>query len=225
MVPPGLRGDMITQQFVLQNLVHVGSILYLVCFLFRDQILLRSFAIAGDCAFVLYYYNVTDQPLWGAIFWNIPNAAINIAMIWLILRDSRTTSFTDDELKLYRSLNAMNPADFRKLVHIGTWHRATEITELAREGETLENLHYILEGSIDIEKNHRKIVVQPGLFIGEIAYLKQGPATATVRVMPGSLYMTWNHAALAKAQAKHDGLKNAIGAILNTDLADKLART
>ncbi len=216
---------MITLQDVLQNLVHLGAVLYLVCFLFRDQILLRSFAIAGDCAYVLYYYNVTDQPLWGAIFWNIPNAAINIAMIWLILRDSRTTSFTDDELKLYRSLDEMKPVDFRKFVRIGTWHRATAVTELAREGQTLENLHYVLDGAIDIEKNHRKIVVKPGIFIGEIAYLKQGPATATVRVMPGTLYMSWNHATLRKAQDKHDGLKNAIGAILNTDLADKLART
>ena len=216
---------MLTTHDVLSNLVHLGALLYLVCFLFRDQILLRSFAIAGDCAYVLYYYNVTDQPLWGAIFWNIPNAAINIGMIWLILRDSRTTSFTDDELKLYRSLNEMSPVDFRKLVRVGTWHRAATVTELAREGQPLDNLHYVLEGGIDIEKNKRKIVVKPGLFIGEIAYLKQGPATATVQVMPGTLYMSWSHVALRKAQAKHDGLKNAIGAILNTDLADKLART
>ena len=72
------------QQFIYQNAVHVGAMLYLVCFLFRDQIWLRSFAIAGDVAYVTYYYNISEQPLWSAILWNIPNAVINIAMICAI---------------------------------------------------------------------------------------------------------------------------------------------
>jgi CRP-like cAMP-binding protein len=215
----------VSLEFVLQNLVHLGAMFYLVCFLFRDQILLRSFAIAGDFAYATYYFNVSSEPLWGAIMWTIPNVLINLAMISIILRDSRTTNFSDDELRLYRSLNEMAPGDFRKLVRIGTWNRATEAKLLATEGQPLESLHYVLEGSVDIEKNGRKIVVKPALFIGEIAYLKHSPATATVRVLPGTLYMSWNHVDLAKAQSKHDGLKNAIGAILNNDLADKLART
>ncbi len=206
-------------------LVHLGAILYLVCFLFRDQILLRSFAIAGDFAYMAYYFTVADQPLWGAIFWNIPNIGINLAMIYLIMRDSRTTSFTDDELNLYRSMGTMAPGDFRKLVKLGTWQRASMTTELTREGQPLDHLHYILEGAIDIEKANRKVVVKPPLFIGEIAFLKNAPATATVKALPGTLYMTWTHAALTKAQAKHDSLKTAMAAALNTDLAGKLARS
>lgn len=210
---------------VFPYLVHVGAMLYLVCFLFRDQILLRSFAIAGDLAYVAYYFTIANTPLWGAILWNIPNVGINLVMIWLILRDSRTSTFTDNELKLFRSLNEMKPGDFRKLIKVGTWHRASSVTELAREGQPLTNLYYVLEGDVDIEKNNRKIAVQAGLFIGEIAFLRQGPATATVRVMPNALYMSWSHAALLKAQDRHDGLKSAIGSVLNADLADKLART
>ena len=209
----------------MQNFVHVGAVLLLVCFLCRDQLMLRAIAVAADLAYVVYFFNAADQPLWVAIFWKIPTLLINLSVITLILRDSRTNSFTDNELRLYRSLNEIRPRDFRKLLNVGTWHRVTSTTQLSRQGQPLGSLYYVLEGGIDIEKNNRKFVVKPGLFIGEIAYLKQSPATATVHVMPGTLYMSWSHAALAQTQAKHDGLKNAIGAILNSDLAGKLART
>jgi hypothetical protein len=224
LVPLELPG-MITMQDVLQNLVHLGAIFYLVCFLFRDQILLRSFAIAGDFAYVAYYYNVADQPLWGAIFWNVPNVLINLAMIALILRDNRTTSFTDNELKLYRSLNMLSPSDFRKIVRLGKWGKANADTLLAAEGQPLGLLHYVLEGDVEIDKGGRKINAEPGMFIGEIAFLKQRPASATVKIRPGSVYISWLHTDLMRAQIKYDSLKNAIGSMLNSDMAEKVARS
>jgi Popeye protein conserved region len=209
----------------LQNLVHVRAILYLVCFLFRDQILLRSFAIAGDFAYVTYYFNVAEQPLWGAIFWNVPNVLINLTMIGLILRDNRTTSFTDNELKLYRCLNTLSPSDFRKIVRLGKWGKANADTLLAAEGQPLGLLHYVLEGDVEIEKGGRKINAKPGMFIGEIAFLKQRPASATVKIRPGSLYISWLHTDLMRAQIRYDSLKNAIAAMLNSDMAEKVARS
>ena len=216
---------MIDLQDILSNLVHVGALFYLVCFLFRNQILLRSFAIAGDLAYAAYYFNVADQPLWGAILWNIPTILINVVMIALILRDKRTSNFTDNELKLYRSLKSLAPAEFRRIVKIGKWGRTSGETVLAVEGKPLDHLHYVLEGQIEVEKSGRSIPVTPGMFVGEVAFLKQWPASATVRIGPGTLYMSWPHAALTKAQLKHDGLNNAIGAMLNADMAEKVARS
>ncbi len=71
------------------GLVHVGAVLYLVCFVFRNQIWLRSFAIAGDLFYMAYYYLAAEQPLWEAILWSIPAIVINVFMIYLILNDSR----------------------------------------------------------------------------------------------------------------------------------------
>jgi Popeye protein conserved region len=207
------------------NLVHVGALLYLVCFLFRDQIWLRSFAIAGDVVFTFYYYNVTDQPLWGAIFWNIPAVAINLAMIYLILRDGRTTNFTENELRLFRKLPNLAPADFRKIVRLGKWETARSETVLAEEGQPLELLHYVLDGAVEITKGGRHIPVRSGLFIGEVAFLKDRPASATVRVKPGALFMSWRHTDLWKAQDKNMSLATAIGAMLNADMAEKVARS
>jgi Popeye protein conserved region len=215
--------EMIAMQDVFPHFVHLGAMLYLVCFLFRDQILLRSFAIAGDFAYVIYYFNVADQPLWGAIFWNVPNVIINLAMIALILRDNRTTSFTDDELKLYRCLNTLTPSEFRKVVRLGKWGKTNADMVLALEGQPLGLLHYVLEGDIWIDKGGRKINASPGMFIGEIAFLKQRPASATVKIGAGSVYISWLHTDLVRAQIRHDSLKNAIAAMLNSDMAEKVA--
>lgn len=214
-----------TWQEIAQNLVHVGAILYIVGFLFRDQIMLRSFAIAGDIAYVVYYFYISEQPLWGAIFWNIPNLIVNLAMIGMILRDRRSTSFDENELKLFRCLKNLSPSDFRKIVRLGKWNRPSAEVPLSTEGQPLHTLHYVVEGDVAIDKGGRKIPTLPGLFIGEVAFLKQRPASATVKVAPGALYISWPHDKLLQMQARNDGLRNAINSMLSADMAEKVARS
>ncbi len=216
---------MLALKDLLPNIVHVGALLYLVCFLFRDQIMLRSFAIAGDFAYTSFYYTAASEPLWSAMFWSVLNIAINLLMIAIILRDKRTSSFSDDELRLFHSLSGLTPSDFRKIVKLGKWNRSTAETVLSVEGQPLDKLHYVLEGGVDIEKGGRSFSLEPGMFIGEVAFLKKWPASATVKVKPGSLYFSWPHAELTRAQIKHDSLKNAISGMLNSDMAEKVARS
>jgi hypothetical protein len=214
----------LTQEFY-QELIHIGAILYLVCFLFRNQILLRCFAVAGDLAYTAYYYGVSAHPLWDAMFWSSTNIVVNIVMLFLLINEGRQGRLGDNELKLYRSLNALTPGEFRRLTALGKWKTASENTTLTVEGQVLSRLYYILEGEVDIEKSGRQIEVKPELFIGEIAYLLQKPATATVKLKPGALFIEWEHAALQKAFAKQEGLKHALSALLSTDLAGKVARS
>lgn len=209
---------------ILPHFVHLGALLYFVCFLFRNQILLRSFAIAADFAYLIYYFNVSDKPLWEAIVWNVLILLTNVVMLALIIRDRRGGNFDDNEIKLYRCLHGLSPPDFRRIVRLGTWTRVASETTLATTGQPLHHIYYILEGALEMEKDGRKIDAHIPLFIGDIAYLRHVPASATVRVKPGTLYITWSHANLARAQLKHDSVRTAISAMLNSDLADKLAR-
>lgn len=207
-----------------QHLIHVGAILYLVCFLFRDQIALRTFAIAGDVAYTIYYYTAASQPLWEAIFWIIPNMGINIVMIILILRDRRMTTLSDDEMSLYQNLRGISPGQFRRLIKTGHWRRIAETTILTEEGQSLDHLHYVLHGDVEVDKGGRKIMVDPAVFIGELAFLRKKPATATVKVHPGAVVVSWPHSALAAITAKDEGLNTALALLLNSDLAEKVAR-
>ncbi len=206
-------------------LIHLGAMLYLVCFLFRNQIILRCFAIMGDVVYTTYYFGVAGHPLWDAMIWSTLNMCVNIMMVAVIINDGRETKLGDNELKLYRSLGSLNPGEFRKLIALGKWQTAKETSILTTEGQILDSLYYVLEGEVDILKSGRQIDVKPGLFIGEIAYLLNKPATASVSVRPETIYVTWTHAALAKSFLKQEGLKHALGALLSSDLAEKVART
>lgn len=207
-----------------QHLIHVGAVLYLICFLFRDQIALRTFAIAGDFAYMAYYYSASSSPLWEAIFWIIPNMGINIVMIALILRDRRMTSLSDHEMTLFQNLRGLTPGQFRRLMKLGRWERLEEGRAITKEGQLLDRLYYVLDGGVEVNKSGRAIDVDPAVFIGELAYLRDKPATATVTVKPRAVLVSWAHAELRRACDKDGELKNALLTLLNSDLAEKVAR-
>jgi CRP-like cAMP-binding protein len=215
---------MLSIDFFLQNLVHIGAMLYLICFLFRNQILLRIFAALGDLTYTGYYWVAADQPLWSAMTYSMMNVVINAFMIMLILNDQRQGTLSDNDMKLYQGFNGMTPGDFRRLSKVGVWRKADETITLTREGEPVTELHYVLDGELAITKGDRAIDVPSGLFIGEIAYLRKTPASATVTVKPGTTYISWPHDVLQKVTAKHDGLRQSLTSILSNDLAAKVAR-
>jgi hypothetical protein len=130
-------------------LIHLGAVCYLICFLFRDQLQLRFFAIAGDALYTAYYFEAAAEPLWSAIVYSSLNICINLFMIGIILQDRRQTPLGDNDLRLYQSFTGMTPGDFRRLSRIGKWHSATDATVLTEEGKSLDRLFYVLEGDIE----------------------------------------------------------------------------
>lgn len=206
------------------SLVHLGAILYLVCFAFRNQVALRLFAMAGDVVYTAYYFVVSDPPLWEAMFWSTANVAVNMIMLYLIFRDRQPGRMSDDELRLFRKLDTLSPGEFRRLVAAGTWRRVDNSTRLTDEGKQLDRLFYVLDGTPRIDKAGRSIESSAGVFIGEVAYLKKRPATASVNVEPGALYIEWTHAALDRLKRRQGGFEVALGRLLGADMAEKVAR-
>jgi Popeye protein conserved region len=209
--------------FVTMNLVHVAAVFTLLSFFFRDQIKLRIFAAIGDSVASIYYFTAFPTPLWNSMVWTILNVCINTAMIILIFRDSREGGMSDDEMSLFRNLDTLTPGQFRKLVKLGKWHRPEDVVTLTKDGEDLDRLFYVLGGKVTIAKAKRKLSVEPKLFIGELAFLRKRPATATVTVPTGALYVSWEHAALEKLFLRDEDLRTAMHLLLGRDVAEKMA--
>jgi len=74
--------------FTSDNIVHIGAMLYLAGFLFRNQLILRGLIIAGDFVYILYFYFAPDVPLWGGIFWSVMFTVVNLAMMGSIAADT-----------------------------------------------------------------------------------------------------------------------------------------
>lgn len=216
---------MLASVFAADNLVHLAAIATLVCYLFRDQIKLRSFAVAGDLLLAAYYFFAFAEPLWNPLYWSLANVLINTGMIIMLLRDHRMSLLSDNEMRLFRGLETLSPGQFRKLLKMAMWHEETETRQLTTEGEMLDTLYYVLDGKVSISKQGRVIEAGPMLFIGEIAFLRDKAATATVKTSNASLYVSWKQSELRDLFRKNDDLKNAMGALLSADMADKVARS
>ena len=96
---------------------------------------------------------------------------------------------------------------------------------MTKEGEAVERLFYVLQGDSEVSKAGRSFKVDSGLFIGELAYLRNKPATATVTAAPGTVVVSWSQADLQRVTAKDQELSHALSVLLSADLAEKVARS
>jgi Cyclic nucleotide-binding domain len=212
-------------EWIIPFLIHIGALFYLICFMFRDQLWLRIFAVLGDAVYTAFYFTAAELPLWSAIVYSTLNMLINMAMIGFILNDRRMSSFDDDDLTLYQNFTGMTPGDFRRLRKIGIWNKSEADQTLTEEGQPLGKLHYVVDGPVEVRKGDRFIPVNTGLFIGEVAYLNKSPASATVIAKAGARYISWSHADLQKILSRHHTLQQSLSSLLSADLALKVAKS
>jgi hypothetical protein len=217
---------MVQALFVKENIVHVAAALYLVGFLFRGQIMLRTFVIAGDLVYISYFYFAPEVPLWGGVFWSAVFMLVNLAMIARVVADRTSFPMSGEERQLFNLLGTLTPGEFRQLIRLARWRTATARTVLAEENRPLAELHYVLDGQIAVEKSgSAPRQLGPHTFIGEVAFLLHQPASATVTVDAGARYVTCDRAALCREQLRAPSLAVALSAALNRDMAAKVARS
>jgi len=214
---------MIEQFVVGENIVHLGALLYLAGFLFRNQIMLRALIIAGDFFFILYYLFAPDVPLWGGIFWSGMFMLANAVMIGLILADSMNFRLDKHEKRLSELLPDLSPGQFRKLLKIGRAETAASHLGITLEGKELEELFFVLDRNITIEKKGSRAAIPSDTFIGEIAFLLGEPASATVTLEPGTPYFVWNKKQLKALMLAKPDLGNSLSLAMNKKMAQKIA--
>ena len=102
---------------------------------------------------------------------------------------------------------------------------APDTTSITVEGVVPHSLYYVYDGAIEVVKGGRPISVGTGSFIGEIAFLRGTPASASVALEPGTRYMEWPVERLRRHLDRHHALRLAFNRMLSDDLALKLARS
>jgi hypothetical protein len=215
---------MLDHVVVEENIVHLGAFLYLAGFLCRDQLQLRGFIVAGDIVYILYFYLAPASPLWGGIFWSLVFTLANLAMIGRILSDRSAYGMTEDDRRLHGLLDTLTPGEFRRLMRAGRWNKADGDVAITLEGQPLHRLAYVIDGTITVEKAGHSFAVASPTFIGEVAFLIDRPASATVTLAAGARYVTWDMAQLRRVLLRSPALRIGLGAAFNRDMAEKVAR-
>lgn len=205
-------------------LANVAAGLLLIGFTFRNPLKLRTFMILGNLAFILYYFLISPIPLWTAILSSIAIIGVNIYMMAKIMSDRRMFRLSADEMMLFARLPGLTPGQYKTLLAISEWHSPNVSMPLTTLGDMPKALYYVLEGQAEVNREGKRFSIGPHAFIGELAFLRQKPATATTFANAGALVVSWEQDALRSLMKANDGIRKAFDNMLSIDMADKMAR-
>lgn len=203
--------------------VQLALVFYVLGLLARNELLLRGLLLSGTICYILYYYLISDAPLWDAIWTSSVIGLTNISMILVILRERSTVGMTPEMLRLYRSFPTLNPGQFRKIMKHADWVTAEADTQVCTHGVKPDYLYIVSSGEMILRREDRDVTIGAGNFIGEISFLLDGPATADVIAPKGVEYVRWRRDELMAQINKSTRLSNAVSALFNKDIAQKLS--
>lgn len=204
-------------------LVHAAALTYVIGFLIRDQLTLRLLLQLGSVFYIAYYYFEPAVPLWDAIAWTTVMFVANAWTIWRIMSDRREGTLLDEDLVVFGAIPHISPGDFRRLMALGRKDVAYVNVALTHEDKTPRNLWFLISGTASLEKNGERRVISAPAFVGEVAFLLEQPASATVTLKADGRYVRWPVAELRAYLDGQEGLKASLEGAFNRDLALKLA--
>ncbi len=204
-------------------LVHGASALYVVAFLVKNQLTLRSIVLVATAMYIAYYYFAPAVPLWEAIWWSAILGLANVYVMVQLFLERTTFAMSEDERSLYTHFDTMMPGEFRRMLKIAEWHSPETTMELTRQDQNCDWLHYLLHGNAQIDKSGRQFDISAPSFIGEVSYFLGSGASATVHAHSGATIVSWPREKLEKLTAKQPGIRVALHGLLNTDMAAKVA--
>ena len=205
-------------------LLHLAALTSVAALALRDQIRLRAVLLLSVTIALVNNYDGAATPDWEGLFWNLVLFAINLSVLVLLALDRTHIGLSAEERSLFEALEILTPGEFRTLIRLASWHVAAADQAITREGEVPGSLFYVMSGGISIEKGGRVIDYGPRTFIGEIAFLQRGPASATVRLRDGSRYVAWTTASLDRRIEGRQQLRHAVTRLISHDMALKVGR-
>jgi hypothetical protein len=206
---------------------HIASILTLLAYLVKDILWLRLLTVFACIAGIIFNYFVPATPLWAVINWNLVFMVINIVQILIIIKERSGVRFTDEEKELYETLfKSFAPFEFMKLLRLGKWLEAKKGQFLAIEQKPLDSVMLIYNGLVSVESKGRQIAqMKDGSLIGEISFITEGTATATVRALEPTRYLSWSKVDMHDLLNRNPNMRFAMEKVFSTELSKKLTRS
>ena len=216
--------DLTTSAGIFTALFHISNLMAFLAFLLRDQLQLRMLMAVSLFMQGLYYYAIPAGPLYDPLFWKVVSLLANFLMIVLVFGGKLDFGIPQDLRGLFEKISVLTPGQFRKLIAIAT--RTTGTGEaILISGTVPTHLHYLLRGRAEIKKFDQIADIETGAFLGEIAFLNGGAATASVVLPQGSECLSWEQVQLKKLMQSDKTIDIALRGIFIHDLADKVAKS
>jgi len=207
-------------QYLLGNLTYV---LIAASYLVRDMLKLRTLAIVASCSSIVFMLLRQNYLVVG---WNLFFVTVNVVQLAILIYERRPVRLTPEQAALYeQTFQAVTKRDFLRLLDRSRIVQEEDGAVLVEEGERLRDLMLVLDGRARVLVHGEEVAqVKPGLFIGEMSYLTEAPATARVLCDGPVRLVAWDKAELRDFLARRDALRYALRGILGLDLTKKIRK-
>jgi hypothetical protein len=160
---------------------HLSYILIAVSYWLTDIFWLRVVAVVG-LSLEIVYFLMSGGDLRTGIGWDIVFIAINLYQLYRLVQERLSLRLPEKDRDLLRKVLAgLNDGQIARLLGAGALYDLPAGTTLAEENEALEKLYFICDGRVSVTISGRAVSqLEQGNFVGEVAFLTERPATATV---------------------------------------------
>jgi hypothetical protein len=205
-------------------LINLGYTLVAISFLVRDMVYLRTLAIIAGTMLAL---SATLAGNWPPVFWNSLFTAINVGRLAHMYLAERAVHLSDEETELYDTIfREMTRLEFLKLLRAGRWVSGLPGTVLATQGQPLSDVTLISSGEAGVEVDgHHVAELRDGHWVGEMSFVTNQPASATVTLAKPTRYLTWPKDSLTALFRRNPTLKLVVTHVMSAELSRKLTRS
>jgi len=202
---------------------HLSYLLIAVSYWLTDMFWLRLVAIVGLTLEIIYFL-FSGGDLRTGIGWDVVFIAINAYQLSRLMQDRLSLRLPADERELLRNvLTGLDDAQIARLLVAGRFSDIAKGTMLAEENQPLEKLFFICAGHVRVTIGGREVAhLEKGNFVGEVAFLTEKPATATVVAEDSVRALVFERAELSRFFRNEAEVAGLIYQLLGRELANKI---
>ena len=202
---------------------HLSYVLIAFSYWLTDMFWLRLVAVVGLTLEILYFI-LSGGDLRTGIGWDLIFIAINAYQIYRLMQDRLSLRLPEPDRELLRSvLSGLDDAQIARLLFTGEFSAIAKGTTLTTENEPLERLFFICAGDVRVSIAGREVShLQKGNFVGEVAFLTEKPATATVIAEDEVRAIVFERDKLSKFFRNEAEVAGIIYQLLGRELANKI---
>jgi Cyclic nucleotide-binding domain len=220
----GVSMDDLAAMFSLNNWPgHLSYLLIAVSYWLTDMFWLRLVAIVGLTLEIIYFL-FSGGDLRTGIGWDVVFIAINAYQLSRLMQDRLSLRLPADERALLRNvLTGLDDAQIARLLVAGRFSDIAKGTMLAEENQPLERLFFICAGHVRVTIGGREVAhLEKGNFVGEVAFLTEKPATATVVAEDSVRALVFERSELSRFFRNEAEVAGLIYQLLGRELANKI---
>jgi len=160
---------------------HLSYLLIAISYWLTNMFWLRVVAVVGLSLEIAYFW-LSGGDLRAGIGWDLIFICINLYQVYWLVKDRMSLRLPESDRELLRSVfKGLDDAQIARLLLAGEFRDIASGTTLAEENRPLEEIFFICSGRVRVTIADRQVAhLERGSFVGEVAFLAQTPATATV---------------------------------------------